>query len=73
MSTLSSLLPLLLLLLFLAAFAYLAYQISLWSSEMSSRGKAHMEKKNMTFTKDGGLKVGVREVGQEKELDRTQK
>ncbi len=32
-----------------------------------------MEKKNMSFTKDGGLKVGVKERSAEHEQDKTQK
>jgi hypothetical protein len=44
----------------------------LFSQDMANRGKKHMEKKNMSFTKDG-MKVGVKEVSDEQYADKTQK
>lgn len=34
----------------------------LYSTELASRGQSHLEKKNIHFSADGGLKVGVKEV-----------
>ena len=73
MARLSNLIPLLILVLVVAGGAYVAYQLYVWSNQMTQRGKQHMEKKNMTFTKDGGLKVGVKEMRSEAYEDRTQK
>ena len=73
MATLGNLIPLIVLFLVVAGGTYIAYQIWLWSNEMTDRGKKHMEKKNMTFTKEGGLKVGVKEMSGEKYEDKTQK
>ena len=73
MAALGNLIPLIILFVIVGGGGYIGYQIYLWSNEMSDRGKKHMEKKNMTFTKDGGLKVGVKEVKGEKYQDKTQK
>lgn len=70
---LTSLLPLIILFAVVGGAAYFGYQIYLWSNELADRGQKHMEKKNMTFTKDGGLKVGVKEMGAEEYADRTQR
>ncbi|KAK5114168.1 hypothetical protein LTR62_002738 [Meristemomyces frigidus] len=72
MPTAANLIPLLLLLLFVAGFAFIAYQMYIWSNEMKGRASKHMEKKNMSFTKDGGLKVGVKEQREEGWVDRQQ-
>lgn len=73
MASFTSLLPLIILFVVVGGGAYIGYQIYLWSNEMTERGKQHMEKKNMSFTKEGGLKVGVKEMKSEKYEDRTQK
>lgn len=73
MSALGNLIPLIILFVVLGGGAFIGYQIYLWSNEMSERGKKHMEKKNMSFTKEGGLKVGVKEVKDEAYTDKTQK
>ena len=70
---LGNLLPLLILFLVVGGVAYIGYQIYLFSNEMTDRGKKHMEKKHMTFTKEGGLKVGVKEMKTEAYEDKTQK
>jgi hypothetical protein len=44
----------------------------IFSSELGTRGKKHMEKKNINFTKDG-MKVGVKELKEEEYADRQQK
>lgn len=73
MSRLTNLVPLLALLLVLGGAAYIGYQIYLWSTQLSERGKKSLEKKDITFTKDGGLKVGVKEMKGETYEDKTQK
>ena len=40
---------------------------------MTEKSKRHLEKKNMSFTKEGGLKVGVKEMKNEAYEDKTQK
>jgi hypothetical protein len=70
---LTSLLPLVILFAVVGGAGYFGYQIYLWSNELADRGQKHMEKKNMTFTKDGGLKVGVKEMDAEEYADRTQR
>ena len=73
MSSLGNLIPLIILFIVVGGGAYIGYQIYLWSNEMTDRGKKHMEKKNMSFSKEGGLKVGVKERSAEAYEDRTQK
>ncbi|KAK3724480.1 hypothetical protein LTR37_001104 [Vermiconidia calcicola] len=73
MAGLGNLIPLIILFILVGGGAYIGYQIYLWSNDLTDRGKKHMEKKHMTFTKEGGLKVGVRERSAEAEGDRTQK
>lgn len=69
----TSLLPLVVLFAVVGAAAYFGYQIYLWSNELADRGQKHMEKKHMSFTKEGGLKVGVKEMNAEEYADRTQR
>ena len=73
MGAFGNLIPLIVLFVVIGGGAYVGYQIYLWSNEMTDRGKKHMEKKNMSFTKDGGLKVGVKERSAESYGDSTQK
>ncbi|KAK4497916.1 hypothetical protein PRZ48_010571 [Zasmidium cellare] len=72
MAKTGSLIPLIILFVVAAIGAFVAYHIYAWSNELSERGKKHMEKKNMAFTKDGGLRVGVKEMKDEKYADKTQ-
>lgn len=73
MAKASSLLPLIILFVVIGVLAFIGYQIYLWSNELADRGSKHMEKKNMKFTKDGGLRVSVKDQGDEKLGDKTQK
>lgn len=73
MGALGNLIPLIILFVVVGGAAYVGFQIYTWSNEMGERGKKHMEKKNMSFTKDGGLKVGVKEMGNEAYEDKTQR
>jgi hypothetical protein len=43
-----------------------------FSHDLAHRGKKHMEKKNIAFTKDG-MKVGVKDVNEEKYADKQQR
>ncbi|KAL4754124.1 hypothetical protein BDW72DRAFT_167435 [Aspergillus terricola var. indicus] len=52
----------------LAVIGFVAYSIV---QEVSDKTKSKMEKRNVMFTKDG-MKVGVREVGEEEYVDRSQ-
>jgi hypothetical protein len=70
---LTSLLPLVILFTVVGGAAYFGYQIYLGSTARAARGQKHMEKKNMSFTKEGGLKVGVKEMDAEEYADRTQR
>jgi len=73
MPSFKNLFPLIVLAIVVGGAAYIGYQIYLWSGEMTERGKQHMEKKHMSYSKDGGLKVGVKEVRHEQTADKTQK
>ncbi|KAL8837720.1 MAG: hypothetical protein Q9176_005497 [Flavoplaca citrina] len=71
MSTLTRLLPLLLLLILLTILAFVAYAIYTIASDVKTQTEKRMEKKNVMLTKDG-MRVGVKEVGREGYVDRTQ-
>lgn len=66
-----SLIPLFILVVVVGAFAFVGYQIFLWSGELTTKGKEKMEKKHMTF-KDGGLQVGVKDRSAEQAADKAQ-
>ncbi|KAF2028698.1 hypothetical protein EK21DRAFT_113554 [Setomelanomma holmii] len=68
----SSLLPLVILFAVVGAFAWVGYQIFLYTNQLAERGVHKLEKKNVVFTKDGA-KVGVKEISVEDYADRTQK
>ncbi|KAF1984423.1 hypothetical protein K402DRAFT_395770 [Aulographum hederae CBS 113979] len=67
----ASLVPLIILFLVVGVMAWVGYQMFVYSNELAERGKKKMEKKNITFTKDG-MKVGVKEVKDEDYADKTQ-
>jgi len=72
MGALGNLIPLVMLFAFVGALAYFGYQMYEFANELSERGKKKMEKKNISFTKGGGLKVGVKDVKGEDYEDKTQ-
>ncbi|KAL9639908.1 MAG: hypothetical protein Q9204_000923 [Flavoplaca sp. TL-2023a] len=72
MSTFTRLLPLLLLLILLTILAFVAYAIYTIASDVKTQTEKRMEKKNVVLTKDG-MRVGVKEVGREGYVDRTQR
>ena len=69
----ASLIPLIVLLIVVGIAAFVGYSVYLWSNELAEKASKKMEQKNMSFTKDGGLRVGVKDVNSEKEADETQK
>lgn len=69
----NSLVPLIILFIVVGVGGFIGYSIYAWSNELADRGKKKMEKKNMSFTKDGGLRVGLKEQGDERMADKTQK
>ena len=73
MAGLSNLIPLIVLLIVVGIAAFVGYGMYIWSNELADKASKKMEQKNMSFTKDGGLRVGVREVNDEREADKTQK
>ena len=66
------LLPLLILVLVLGIGSLLAYAIYTVATDVAQKTARKMEKKNVTFSREG-MKVGVREVGEENYVARTQK
>lgn len=69
---LGNLIPLIVLFVFLAGAGFIGYQLYLWSNELADRGKKKMEQKNISFSKDGGLKVGVKEMREDEYADKQQ-
>ncbi|KAI9751846.1 MAG: hypothetical protein M4579_005869 [Chaenotheca gracillima] len=70
-STLGKLVPLVILFSVLIAFAFVGFQIYLVMGQIADTANKKLEKKNVTFTKDG-MKVGVKEVKEESYVDQTQ-
>ncbi|KAF1356610.1 hypothetical protein BDV97DRAFT_365348 [Delphinella strobiligena] len=64
-------LPFIVLLTLVAIGAFVGYHMYIWSNELTERGKRKMEKKNVSFSKDG-MKVGVKHINDEDYADRTQ-
>jgi len=72
MPLLSKLLPLLLLILLAAIATFVAYAIYSICTDVANTTHKKMEEKNVSFSKDG-MKVGVKGVGNENYVDRTQR
>jgi len=73
MGVLGSLIPLVILFSVIGGFGWFGYQIYLYSQDLAEHGKKHMKKKNISFTQDGGLSIGVKEVRSEDYEDSTQR
>ena len=73
MAGLTNLIPLILLLIVVVVGGFVGYSVYLWSNELADRGKKKMEEKNIGFTKEGGLRVGVKAMPEERYADKTQK
>ncbi|KAJ4406971.1 hypothetical protein N0V82_010011 [Gnomoniopsis sp. IMI 355080] len=71
-SLFSQLLPLVVFFAVLVGAAWVGYQIYLSVTQMRGQVSERMGKKNVVFTKDG-LRVGVKQVKQEGEIDATQR
>ncbi|KAI4263574.1 MAG: hypothetical protein L6R42_001288 [Xanthoria sp. 1 TBL-2021] len=71
MSTLTRLLPLLLLVILLSIFGFIAYAIYTVATDVKTQTEKRMERKHVVVTKEG-MRVGVKEVGREGYVDRTQ-
>ncbi|KAI9722847.1 MAG: hypothetical protein M1828_004413 [Chrysothrix sp. TS-e1954] len=66
------LVPLILLLCFVGAFAWVGFQIYVYSNDLKARGQKSLEKRNISFDPKGGMRVGVKEVKNEDYSDRQQ-
>lgn len=70
---LGNLIPLIILLIVVGVASFIGYHLYLWSNELAERAGKKMEKSNVSFTKEGGLRVGVKEMRDESYADKTQK
>lgn len=70
-STLSQLIPLLITLLFVGVLGWVLYQMYLSIAKIQATASEQMGNKNVVFTKDG-VRVGVKHVHAESEVDATQ-
>lgn len=68
----SQLLPLVIFFVVVAGLVFVGYHIYQSATKMSGNVSERMGKKNVVWTKDG-LKVGVKHVESEKEVDATQR
>lgn len=73
MAGLSNLIPLIILLIVVGVGGFIGYGLYQWSNELAERANKKMEKKNMSFTKEGGIRVGVKAMPDESYADKTQK
>lgn len=69
----SNIIPLIVLLVVVGVGGFIGYQMYLWSGEVKDRANKSMEKRNIGFTKEGGLRVGVKGMEDESYADKTQK
>ena len=69
----ASILPLFILAVVVGVLGFIGYSMYTWSTELADRANKKLEKKNVAFTKDGGMRVGVKEVNDENYADKTQK
>ena len=70
---LGNLIPLVILAIIVGVGAFIGYSMYVWSNELAARASKKMEKSNLAFTKEGGLRVGVPQIGGESYEDKTQK
>lgn len=73
MAGLGNLIPLIILLVLVGIGGFIAYGMYQWSNELAERANKKMEQKNIGFTKEGGLRVGVKAMPEESYADKTQK
>ncbi|KAK5119197.1 hypothetical protein LTR85_007811 [Meristemomyces frigidus] len=72
MAGLGNLVPLIILLVLVGVGGFVAYGMYQWSNELAERANKKMEEKNIGFTKEGGLRVGVKAMPEETYADKTQ-
>jgi len=70
-STLSQVLPLLIAFAVLAGIGWILYQFYVSLGKIQAQASKRMGDKNMTFTKEGGLRVGVKQVAEEEYVGKT--
>lgn len=68
----SKLIPLILVFIVLGAIAWVGYQISIGAQKIRDQASERMEKRNLKWSQDGGLQVGVRDRKNEAYVDQTQ-
>lgn len=71
-STFSKVAPIVILFVFVGIFAFVGLQIYAVVNNIADTTNKKLEKKNVTFTKDG-MKVGIKEVKTERYVDQTQR
>ncbi|CCC09464.1 hypothetical protein SMACR_03494 [Sordaria macrospora] len=71
-SAFSQIFPLILTLVVVGSIGFVVYHIYLAALQFRDHTAQRMERKNLAFSKDGGLRVSVKDVGDETYLDRTQ-
>ncbi|CCE29904.1 hypothetical protein E4U35_006990 [Claviceps purpurea] len=70
-STIGKLVPLLIAIVFVSAIGWVLYQVYDSATKIRDTASERMGKKNVLFTKDG-VRVGVKDVQNEKYVDKTQ-
>ncbi|KAG6056975.1 hypothetical protein E4U32_005434 [Claviceps aff. humidiphila group G2b] len=70
-STIGKLIPLLIAIVFVSAIGWVLYQVYDSATKIRDTASERMGKKNVLFTKDG-VRVGVKDVQNEKYVDKTQ-
>ncbi|KAG5954379.1 hypothetical protein E4U57_004543 [Claviceps arundinis] len=70
-STVGKLIPLLIAIVFVSAIGWVLYQVYDSATKIRDTASERMGKKNVLFTKDG-VRVGVKDVQNEKYVDKTQ-
>lgn len=73
MAGLGALVPLIVLFVLVGVASFIGYGLYQWSNELADRASRKLEKKNVSFSKDGGLRVGVKALRDETYVDKTQK
>ena len=71
-STLAKIFPLLLLVLVLAVVAFVGFQVYCAANDIASSAGKKLEEKQIICSRDG-VKVSVKQVGDEKYVDKTQR
>lgn len=73
MARLFDILPVILLMVVAAIFGFIAYQIYIYSHTVVRTSEEKLAKKNINFSKNGGLQVGVKDISAEQYGEKLQK